>query len=116
MAPADSLPDPVKLRWAWRGVFGLLAATLVVLMVMPWVTTDYDAYHRAAGRVDRGEPLYRMDELGFWHAREVYARRRSHWGDKCFSRVCFFAPTFCALAVSRRHQIVVCARAALPVG
>ena len=39
-----------------------------------------------------------------------YARQAGAWPDKCCNPVCFFAPTFGGRPVSRRHQIVVCAR------
>jgi len=37
------------------------------MLCMPWVTTDFNEYHRAAVRVSRGETPYQLDDLGYWH-------------------------------------------------
>jgi hypothetical protein len=44
---------------------GVFLVSLVVLLVIKWPRSDYDAYYRGAVRVANGETPYVLDEFGF---------------------------------------------------
>src|SRR5579872_3722911 len=52
---------------AWILAGFAFSITSLAMFFKPWVTTDFDEYHRAAVRVSQGETPYRLDELGTWH-------------------------------------------------
>jgi hypothetical protein len=60
--PAPRVSPGQRRGWFLLGF--LLVVSLGVLLVMPWPGSDFDAYHRAAVRVSRGENPYRLDEFG----------------------------------------------------
>src|SRR6267142_211636 len=51
--------------WLLLGI--VVVITLIEIQVRPWITTDFDEYHRAAVRVSLGETPYQLDDLGIWH-------------------------------------------------
>ncbi len=54
-------------RRAWVLALLSFGLTSIVMLCMPWITIDFNEYHRAALRVSRGETPYQLDDLGYWH-------------------------------------------------
>lgn len=63
-APPASAPADRWLRAAWALAAISLAGSLLAIVVTPWQTCDFDAYHRAAVRAARGENPYQLDSFG----------------------------------------------------
>lgn len=54
-------------RRVWQVIGMVVGLSVIEIQLRPWITTDFDEYHRAGMRVSAGESPYQLDDLGIWH-------------------------------------------------